>query len=66
MWKEIKKRKSDLGHIKQGTAYYKSPEQLNTIKNIKNLYESREKVVQMFNNYAENMSRNIYESKQGT
>ena len=25
-----------------------------------------EKVVQMFNNYAKNMSRNIYESKKGT
>ena len=66
MWKKIKKKlKSDLGHIKQGPAYYKSPEQLNTIENIKNLYESREKVIQMFTNYAKNMSRNIYESKQG-
>ena len=65
MEKDKKKLKSDLGHIKQGPAYYKSPEQLNTIENIKNLYESREKVIQMFTNYAKNMSRNIYESKQG-
>ena len=65
MWKKIlKKLKSDLGHIKQGPTYYKSPKQLNTIENIKILYESREKIVQMFNNYAKNMARNIYESNQ--
>ena len=53
MWKKDKKKdETDLGHIKQGLAYYKSPEQLNTIKNIKNLYESREKFVQLFNNHA--------------
>ena len=33
---------------------------------VKNLYNSREEVVRMFNDYAKNMSRNIYESKQGT
>ena len=54
MWKKIK----------QG--YYKSRVQLNRIENIKSLYESREKVVQLFNNYAKNMSENIYKSKQGT
>ena len=32
----------------------------NAIKNIKNLYESREKVVQLLSNYAKNMSKNIY------
>ena len=64
--KDPKKRKSDLGHIKQGPAYYKSTEQLNTRENIKNLYESREKVVQLFNNYTKNMSKNIFKSKQGT
>ena len=36
----------------------KSPEQRKTITNIKNLYNSRE-VVQMFNDYAKNMSKNI-------
>ena len=30
------------------------------------LYESREEVAQLFNNYAKNMSKNIYKSKQGT
>ena len=63
--KEQIKLKSDLNHINQGPKHNKSPEQLNAIKNIKNLYESREEVLEMFNNYAKNMSENIYESKQG-
>ena len=66
MQKDKKKLKSYLGHIKQGPAYYKSPEQLNTIENVKSLYESREKIVQLFNNYAKNRSKNSYKSKQGT
>ena len=37
-----------------------------TINNIKNLYNSRQEVIQMFNDYAKSMSKNIYESKQGT
>ena len=45
MLKKLKKLKSDLGYIKQRPAYYKPLEQLNTVENIKNLYESREKVV---------------------
>ena len=44
----------------------KSPEQKKTIDNIENLYNSREEVVRVFNDYGKNMSRNIYESKQGT
>ena len=56
------KRKSDLGHIRHGNRKNRSEEQ-NVINNVNNLYESREKVVQMFNNYAKNMSTNIYESK---
>ena len=59
MEKDKKKLKSDLGYIKQGPTYYKSPEQLHTIEHIKNLYESREKFVQLFNNYAKYMSENI-------
>ena len=66
MEKVKKKIISDLGHIKQRPAYYKSPEQLSATENIKNIYESRQKVVQLFNNYAKNMSKNIYKSKQET
>ena len=64
--KDLKRHKSDLGHIKQGLNHKKNKEQLDTIENIKNLYESRKKVVQLFNNYAKNVSKNIFESKQGT
>ena len=61
-----KKLKTELGRIKQGGPKNKSPEQTKTINNINNLYNSREEVVQMFNDYAKNMSKNIYESKEGT
>ena len=58
--------KKDLGRIKQGDPKDKSPEQKKTIDNFKNLYNSREEVVRMFNDYANNMSRILYDSKQGT
>ena len=64
--KEQRDLKKDLGRIKQGDPRDKSEEQKKTIDNINNLYKSREKVVKMFNDYAKNMSRNIYDSKQGT
>ena len=64
--KEQIELKKDLGRIKQGDPKNKSPKQKKTIDNIKNLYNSREEVVRMFNDYAKNMSRNIYDSKQGT
>ena len=37
--KEQTKHKSDLKYINPGPKYNKSPEQLNTIKNLKNIYE---------------------------
>ena len=55
-----------MGHIKQGGPKNKSPQQEKTIAYIENLYNSRQKVVQMFNDYAKKMSRNIYDSKQRT
>ena len=64
--KEQIELKKDLGRIKQGDPKDKSPEQKNTINNIKNLYNSRDKVIQMINYYANNMSKNIYESERGT
>ena len=60
--KEQIERKKDLVRIKQGDPKDKKK----TTNNIKNLYNSREEVFQMFNDYAKNMSKNIYESKQGT
>ena len=61
--KEQIELKKDLGRIKQGDPKDKSPEQKETINNIKNLYNSREEVV---HHYAKSMPRNIYESKQET
>ena len=62
--KEQIELKRDLGHIKQGYPKNRSKEQEKTKNNIKNLYDSREKVVQLFKDYAKNMSKNIYDSKQ--
>ena len=61
MEKEQIELKRNLGHIKQGAPKNRSREQEKTINNMKNLYDSREKV---FNGYAKKMSRNIYDSKQ--
>ena len=63
--KSKKKLKAELNHIRQGNPENRSREQKNTINNIDILYKSRERVVKMFNDYAKNMSKNIYESKQG-
>ena len=62
--KEQIELKRDLGRIKQGDRRDKSEEQKKTIDNIKNLYNLREEVVKIFNDYARNMYRNIYDSKQ--
>ena len=61
--KEQIELKKDLGRIKQGDPRDKSEKQKKAIENIKNLYNSRQKVVKMFNDYPRNMSRNIYDSK---
>ena len=38
--------------------------QLYTIKNVKNLYDSRQKIIDLFNNYSKIKSESIYRSKQ--
>ena len=63
--KEQIKLKSDLGRTKQGNPKHKTDTKTKVMNNVTNLYESREKVIELFNNYSRNMSRNIYESKQG-
>ena len=62
--KEQKEFKRDLNRIRQGNPKNRSKEQEKTINNITNLYESRQKVVQMFNDYPREKSRRIYKSKQ--
>ena len=44
--------KKDLNHITSGNPKYKSEKQSDTIKNIKNLYASRQKVIDLLNDNA--------------
>ena len=41
-----------FGQIKWGNPKHKSEMQLYTIKNVKNLYDSRQKIIDLFNNYS--------------
>ena len=43
---------------------YKSDSQSNTIKNIKSLYHSRQRVIDVFNDYSKIRSEALYETKQ--
>ena len=61
---EQNKFKKEITIIKQGNPKKKrSEKQQETIDNIENLYKSRQKVVNMFNNYAKNVSKSIHEAK---
>ena len=62
--KDQRKFERKLARIRRGNPKYKSKEQDKTINNATNLYNSRQEVVKMFNDYAKNISKNIYESKQ--
>ena len=62
--KEQTELRKDLSRIKQGDPKDKSPKQKKTINNIKNLYDSKEKAVQIFHDYAKNMSKNICQNKE--
>ena len=57
--------KKDLGQIKSGNPKHKSGKQLYTIKNAKNLYDSRLKwlMIDWFNDYWKIRSESIYRSK---
>ena len=61
--KEQIELKKDLGPIKKEHPRNRSEKQQNTTDNIENLYNSREEVNKMLNDYARNMSRFIYDSK---
>ena len=47
----IKKIKKEFGQIKSGNADHKGDKQLYTIKNVKNLYDSRQKIIDLLNSY---------------
>ena len=60
---EQNKFKKEINIIKQGNPKKRSEKQQETIDNIENLYKSRQEVVNMFNNYAKNVSKSIHEAK---
>ena len=61
-----KQFKSKLNEITTGNPKHKSKDQLDTIKNIKNVYNSRYKIFKLHNDYAKIMSKAMYQTKQGT
>ena len=59
-----KKIKREFRQIKSGNPDHKSDKQLYTIKNVKNLYDSRQKIIDLFNTYSKIRSAALYKSKQ--
>ena len=57
------KFKIELNQIRLGSPKYKSEMELYTIRNVKNLYDSRQKIIDLFNNYSKIKSEAIYRSK---
>ena len=53
---EQNKFKKEINIIKQGNPKKRSEKQQETIDNIENLYKPRQEIVDMFNNYAKNVS----------
>ena len=60
--KKLKKKK--FGQIKSGNTDHKSDKQSYVIKNVKNLYDSRQKIIDLLNNYWKIRSEALYRSKQ--
>ena len=60
---EQKYFKKDLKEIKSGNLDHKSEKQLYTIKNVKNLYDSRQKIINLLNDNAKIRSEAIYKAK---
>ena len=61
---EQKDFKKYLNEIVKGNPEHKSDKQLYTIKNIKNLYDSRQKIINLLNDNSKIRSEAIYKSKQ--
>ena len=59
-----KKFKGKIGQIKSGNPDHKSGKQLSTIRNVKNLYNPRQKIIDLFNSYSKIRSEALYKSKQ--
>ena len=56
--------RKELSEITSGNPRYKSNIQLYVIKNVKNLYNSRQKIIDLLNDNAKIRSEAIYKSKQ--
>ena len=59
-----KELKSSLGEITLGNPKHKREYQLDTIKNVESLYDSRQKVIDLFNDNAKIRSEAIHKTKQ--
>ena len=59
------KFKREFSQIKSGNRKHKIEIQLFTIRNVKSLYDSRQKIIDLFNNYSKVKSESIYRSKHG-
>ena len=55
--------KREFSQIKSGNPKHKSEMQLYTIRNVKNLYDLRQKIIDLFNNYPKIKFDSIYRSK---
>ena len=62
--KDKKKLKSELNEIKSRNLKHKSEKQSYKIKNVRNLYDSRQKIINLLNDKAKIRSEAIYKSKQ--
>ena len=63
--KKTKKKNSDINNSDILNGRYKSEDQKSAIKNIETLYESREKVIKLFNYHSKIASMAKYEAKNG-
>ena len=61
---EQKYFKKDLNEITSENPKHKSEKQSHTIKNVRNLYESRQKIINLLNDNAKIRSEALYKSKQ--
>ena len=62
--KDQQRFEMELGQLASENPKHKSEIQLNTIKNVKNLYNSRQKIVDLLNNRSKIKSEAIYNAKQ--
>ena len=55
-----------MSEITTENSKYRDKDQLDTLENIKNLYDSKENVIELYNDYAKIVSEAMYRAKYGT